>query len=104
MWTKYTGGPFTVSKLRVEDLRAGVVKAPWFPKVDHPAVPEETYAAVAPQLVAGVLQGIATGEWESSDAWNRLLPDFKFTQPEEFLTAAWASIDAGAESVPFGDY
>lgn len=81
-----------------------MVKAPWLPEVDHPAIPEGTHAVVGPQIVAGVLQGLAAGEWESSDAWNRLLPDFKFTQPEEFLTAAWASIDAGAGSVSFGDY
>lgn len=99
------GGPFAVSRLRLEDLRAGVVKAPWLPKLAHPAIPEETHRAVGPQIVSGVLQGLAAGEWESSDAWNRLLPDFKFTRPEEFLTKAWAAIDAGAEGVvPFDDY
>lgn len=76
-----------------------MVKAPWLPKLGHPAIPEETHEVVGPQIVTGVLQGLAAGEWESSDSSNRLLPDFDFTQPEEFLTAAWTAIDAGAESV-----
>lgn len=65
------GGPFAVSRLRLEDLRAGVVKAPWLPKLAHPAIPEETHRDVGPQIVSGVLQGLAAGEWESSGAWHR---------------------------------
>lgn len=98
------GGSFAVSRLKVEDLRAGVVKAPWLLKLDHPAIPEEAHEVVDPRIVSGVLQGLAAGEWESSDAWNRLLPEFEFTPPEEFLAAAWTAIDAGAERVSFEDY
>lgn len=50
-----------------------------------------------------LLLGYKDGAFQVSDEWNKLLPDFKFTQPEEFLTKAWAAIDAGEKSV-FTDY
>ncbi|KAF6816170.1 NmrA-like family protein [Colletotrichum musicola] len=97
-------GPLDVTELRMQDLEAGVVKAPWFPEIDHPAIPEETQDAVRPVLLAGVLRSLAAGAWESSDTWNRLLPDFEFTQPEDIFTKGWAAVDAGAESIPVEDY
>ncbi|KAB8231987.1 uncharacterized protein BDW43DRAFT_312604 [Aspergillus alliaceus] len=36
---KVRGGPFAVVKMKAEDLKAGVVKSTWLPKVDHPAIP-----------------------------------------------------------------
>ncbi|KXH33109.1 NmrA-like family protein [Colletotrichum simmondsii] len=96
---KIRGGPFDVTKLKSHDLKAGVVKAPWFPKVEHPSIPHETLDAVAPSLLSGMLQGIVAGNLECSDEWNRLLPEYEFTQPEDFLATAWANIDAGAKTV-----
>ncbi|KAK1590306.1 NmrA-like family protein [Colletotrichum navitas] len=96
---KLRGKPFQVTKLNPEDLKSGVVKAPWLPRLDHPAIPKETLDAVTPSFVAGFLLGISAGTFDVSDEWNRLLPDFEFTQPEEFLATAWAAIDAGAKSV-----
>ncbi|OHF03033.1 NmrA-like family protein [Colletotrichum orchidophilum] len=96
---KIRGGPFDVTKLKADDLQAGVVKAPWLPKFEHPSMPPETVGAIAPSLVSGMLLGFVAGNMVCSDEWNRLLPGFKFTQPEEFLTAAWAEIDAGAKTV-----
>lgn len=40
-------------------------------------------------IVAGLLLAISAGAYNCSDEWNRLLPDYKFTQPEEFLSEAW---------------
>ncbi|KAK2059595.1 NmrA-like family protein [Colletotrichum caudatum] len=96
---KLRGKPFKVTRLNPEDLKAGVVKAPWLPWIDHPAVPKETLDAAAPKFLTGFMLGFAAGNFVISDEWNRLLPDFEFTQPEEFLTTAWAAIDAGAKSV-----
>jgi hypothetical protein len=31
----------------------------------------------------------AKGAWDVSDEFNQLLPDFKFTQIEEFLAQVW---------------
>lgn len=92
-----------MTKLKSDDLKAGVVKAPWFPKIEHPSIPPETLDAVAPSLLSGMLQGIVAGNLECSDEWNRLLPGYEFTQPEDFLATAWAEIDAGATTV-FASY
>lgn len=39
---------------------------------------------------SGILLAIGAGGYDTSDSWNKLLPDYKFTDPEEFLTKAWA--------------
>ncbi|KDN62596.1 putative NmrA-like family protein [Colletotrichum sublineola] len=96
---KLRGKPFEVTKLNPEDLKAGIVKVPWMPRVDHPSIPKETVEVVAAGLLAGILLGISAGNFEISDEWNQIFPDFEFTQPEEFLATAWAAIDAGAKSV-----
>ncbi|KAK1984675.1 NmrA-like family protein [Colletotrichum cereale] len=96
---KIRGKPFEVTKLNTDDLKAGVVNTPWLPLVDHPSIPKEAVEAASPSMLAGFLLGILAGNFEVSDEWNRLLPDFEFTQPEEFLTTAWAAVDAGAKSV-----
>lgn len=79
-------------------------KAPWLPKFEHPAISDEGREAVAPVLALGMLKSLESGGFESSETWNRLLPDYSFTQPENFLSAAWGAIDAGTKSVPFEDY
>lgn len=40
-------------------------------------------------MVGSILLGVAAGEFVCSDEWNKLLPDFEFTQAEEYLTKAW---------------
>ncbi|KAJ4258834.1 hypothetical protein NW762_007921 [Fusarium torreyae] len=95
---KIRGGPFTVEKLKSEDLRAGVVKAPWLPLPEHPAIPVEIREKYAANIIQGILLAFKDGAFQISDEWNKRLPDFKFTSPEEFLTKAWAELDAGAKS------
>ncbi|KAM6520437.1 hypothetical protein FSOLCH5_005229 [Fusarium solani] len=98
------GAPFKVEKLNTEDLKAGVIKSSWMPIVTHPDVPPESREALAGSLLAGILLGgFHAGNFLVSDEWNKLLPDYKFTQPEEFLTEAWKAIEAGAKTV-FTDY
>jgi hypothetical protein len=93
-----------VEKLNTEDLKAGVIKSSWMPIVTHPDVPPESREALAGSLLAGILLGgFHAGNFLVSDEWNKLLPDYKFTQPEEFLTEAWKAIEAGAKTV-FTDY
>ena len=95
----HEGSPFAVERLNKADLQAGVVKASWRLPSMHPSIPPEQVAAFADAIVAGFLLGISAGNLDISDEWNRLLPDYAFTQPEEFLSQAWAAIDAGAKSV-----
>ncbi|KAK2002115.1 NmrA-like family protein [Colletotrichum falcatum] len=96
---KIRGKPFEVTRLDPKDLEARVFKAPWVPHVEHPSIPKESRDAISPRLFSGWLLGVSAGNFDISDDWNRRLPDFEFTQPEEFLATAWAAIDAGAKSV-----
>lgn len=59
------------------------------PKAEHPAIPPEQAEQLAVTIVAGILLGVSAGELHVSDEWNRLLPDYKFTRAEEFLSEAW---------------
>ena len=40
-------------------------------------------------VLVGTLLSSAKGAWDVSDAWNQLLPDYKFTQMEDFLIKVW---------------
>ncbi|RGP73559.1 hypothetical protein FLONG3_6296 [Fusarium longipes] len=96
---KIRGKPFTVAKLNSKDLLAGEVKAPWLPLPEHPTIPVAVRKELAANLLKGILLGFQDGAFQVSDVWNKLVPDYKFTQPEEFLTKAWAGIDAGEKTV-----
>ena len=84
-----TGKPFHIERLKASDLQAGIAECSWLPTVDHSAVPREQAEALAPKLVAGMLLSISTGALNVTNEWNRLLPDYQFTQAEEFLTEVW---------------
>jgi hypothetical protein len=86
---KIRGGPFKVDKLKFEDLKAGVWKASWTPLINHPSAPPDQIEHFSKMVAAGLLLAIFAGAHLVSDEWNRLLPDYKFTDAEEFLTDAW---------------
>jgi hypothetical protein len=73
-----------------DDLKRGVVKTTWLPKPDHPAIPAEQVEELAAGMVAGMLLAISVGAMSVSDEWNNLLPDYRFTGAEDFLTQAWS--------------
>ncbi|KAF5664458.1 2-hydroxyisoflavone reductase [Fusarium heterosporum] len=100
---KIRGKTFKVDYLKSEDLEANVIKASYLPMPDHPSIPVEIRKSYAATIIRGLLLGFKDGAMQVSDEWNKLLPDYKFTQPEEFLTKAWEAIDAGQESI-FTDY
>ncbi|KAJ4245245.1 hypothetical protein NW762_014115 [Fusarium torreyae] len=96
---KIRGKPFKVESLKSSDLSEGKVEASWLPLPEHPSIPDEAVAGIAAQMTKGVLLGWKNGALNIPDTWNRLLPDYKFTSPEQFLTEAWALIDNGAKEV-----
>ncbi|ENH67087.1 hypothetical protein FOC1_g10004720 [Fusarium oxysporum f. sp. cubense race 1] len=96
---KIRGQKFKVEYLKSGDLEAGIVKASWLPLPEHPSIPVEMRKKVAADMIKCFLLGIKHGALRVSEEWNKLLPDYEFTQPEEFLTKAWAAIDGGAKSV-----
>ncbi|RMZ76209.1 hypothetical protein DV738_g5038, partial [Chaetothyriales sp. CBS 135597] len=87
---KIRGGPFPVEYAKVADLEQGKWSTSWTPKIVHSSLPPDQADAVSAVISAGILLAISAGSWTVSDEWNRLLPDYSFTQPEEFLTKAWA--------------
>ncbi|KAK4696757.1 hypothetical protein P7C71_g1220, partial [Lecanoromycetidae sp. Uapishka_2] len=86
---KIRDAPFEIEKLKANELESGAWKSSWIPKLDHPSIPPEQVAMFSKIIVAGVLLAISAKDYSCTDEWNQLLPDYKFTQPEEFLSEAW---------------
>lgn len=86
----WLGSAFAVERLKVEDLKEGMVNSSWRPKPDHPAISREHIDALSGMLLAGFSLGISVGALNVSDEWNRIFPDYKFVQPKEFLSEAWS--------------
>jgi hypothetical protein len=86
------GGPFTIDKVKLEDLEAGNLKASWTLGKRHPSFTEDQanqLAAMIKTVLIGTLLSSAKGAWDVSGAFNQLLPDYKFTHIEEFLERVW---------------
>ncbi|MCJ1306874.1 hypothetical protein MMC25_000518 [Agyrium rufum] len=83
------GKPFAVERLKASELEANTFQASWIPKLDHPSIPAELVDMFSRVIVAGILLSFHAEAWHVSDEWNQLLPDYKFTQAEEFLTEHW---------------
>jgi hypothetical protein len=84
-----TGHPFTIDKVKLEDLENGILTASWTLETSHPSVTGDQVEKMLKTVLIGTLLSSAKGAWDVSDEVNKLLPDFKFTQIEDFLTKAW---------------
>lgn len=82
-------GPFKVEKLKAQDLKAGIVKSDWKLKIEHPAIGPAEAEAWGTSFVSSMLLGLQDGAVDCSDEWNQLLPNYEFTQAEEFLAKWW---------------
>lgn len=85
-------GPFTIDRVKLEDLQAGKLTASWTLGARHSSFTDDQADQVAKMkrtVLIGTLLGSAKGAWDVSDEFNRLLPDYQFTQTEDFLTAVW---------------
>ncbi|KAK5023210.1 hypothetical protein LTS07_009432 [Exophiala sideris] len=83
------GGPFTVDVVKMEDLEAGNLTASWKLEASHPSVSGGEATKMMKTVLVGMLLSSAKGAWEVSDEWNQLLPEFKFTEIEDFLRNVW---------------
>ncbi|OOF98858.1 hypothetical protein ASPCADRAFT_162634 [Aspergillus carbonarius ITEM 5010] len=83
------GTPFDIERVKAQDLAAGTWETSWVPRLDHPSIPPEQVDGLAKFFASGILLAISARSFEVSDEWNRLLPDYKFTAMEEFLSDAW---------------
>jgi hypothetical protein len=59
--------------------------------VDHPSIPKDQIEPFSKMIMRGVLLSFGQGAWTVTDEWNRLLPDYKFVQAEDFLKEVWGS-------------
>jgi len=84
------GKPFDVTSLKEEDVRADNIQSSWAPTMEYPNLPPEQVNQFSKVILTGSLLSGIHGSWAVSDEWNRLLPDYKFTDAEEFLSKHWA--------------
>ncbi|KAL4794227.1 hypothetical protein BDV19DRAFT_390502 [Aspergillus venezuelensis] len=86
-------GPFQIENVPTEILESGKHNTLWtsllpeFPTAD----PKYDCVKFSEYVVAEITLGGLKGAWETSDEWNRLLPDLKLTTVEEF----WRNIGVG---------
>ena len=83
------GRPFSVEKVKLEDLEAGKLETSWLLGERHKSLSEEQAAAIAKQVTVGMLLSSVKGAWDVSDGMSRLFPDYKFKGIEEFLAGVW---------------
>lgn len=86
---KTTGQPFTIDKVKLEDLEKGVLTASWTLEADHPSASGEEGEEMRKAVLIGTLIGSVRGAWDVSGEMNELLPNFEFTSLEDFVTTAW---------------
>lgn len=86
-----TGKPFEVEWLKLQDLEAEL-KAPQPVDADldiHNSSPEKLDAFLK-WATRAILVAVTRGAYHISDEWNKLLPDYKFTQVEDLVREHWA--------------
>lgn len=76
--------------MKLDDLEAGILKTSWTLTARHSSVSEENAADALKSVLISTLLSGAKGAWAVSDECNRILPDYEFTQMEDFLANVWA--------------
>jgi hypothetical protein len=83
------GQPFTIDRVKLGDLENGILAAPWTLEANHPSVIGDQVEKMLKSVLIGTLLSSAKGAWDVSDEVNKLVPDFGFTQIEDYLTEVW---------------
>lgn len=83
------GSPFTVDKVKVQDLEAGSLETSWTLGRKHRAVTNEQSSDLSTKVPIGILLSSVNGAWDVSDEFNQLFPDYKFDDLEGFLNKVW---------------
>ncbi|KAF3913558.1 hypothetical protein ABW20_dc0104816 [Dactylellina cionopaga] len=86
---KARGCAFTIERVTLEDLEAGNLNTSWALDKRHKAVPADQGATFAKMVSIGILLSSVKGAWDVSEGFNKLFPDFKFAEAEDFLTEVW---------------
>jgi hypothetical protein len=75
--------------VKLEDLEKGDLKSSWSLETSHSSVSREDAASMLKAVLIGTLKSSAKGAWDVPGNFNQLLPDYKFTQIEDFLAKVW---------------
>ena len=75
------GVRFAVEQLKIDGLKAGIVKSTWLPRVSNNAIAPAEAEALAGMSLAGMTLGISLGALNVSSEWNRVFSDDEFVQP-----------------------
>ncbi|KAJ4349157.1 hypothetical protein N0V95_004852, partial [Ascochyta clinopodiicola] len=86
----YVGEDFDITRIPIEGLEAGNWTSSWVPILHHPSLPPDHIEAVSRVFVAGLLLAAKEGALDTSDEWNKLLPDHGFEAAEKVWKAAFA--------------
>jgi hypothetical protein len=70
-------------------MENGTWKSSWVPYAAHPAIAPEHVEEASRLMVPRLSLAIKDGEYVSGNDWNKLLPDYEFTDAEVFLREAW---------------
>ena len=89
MFTGDLGRRFATDTVKLEDLEAGSLKTSWTLEARHSSVADDQAADMLKAVLIGTLLSGAKGAWAVSDEFNRILPDYRFTQIEDFLAKVW---------------
>ncbi|CAJ2513767.1 Uu.00g018860.m01.CDS01 [Anthostomella pinea] len=90
MGGRIRGKPFEIEWLKKEDLEAGELKTDNYARLPFASVPKDALEPFSTLVHRGYLLSVGRGAWTVSDEWNKLLPDYEFTQVEDFLKTVWA--------------
>ncbi|KAF2721841.1 NAD(P)-binding protein [Polychaeton citri CBS 116435] len=83
------GRPFVVDVVELKDLEDRKLNTSWSLQIRHPSFTAEQAEEALRTVLIGTLMSSVKGAWDVSDEFNQLLPEFKFTQIEEFLAKVW---------------
>lgn len=73
----------------MEDLLAGELKTEHYPRLNLPSIPKDQVEAFSKTATVGVLISISNEVWNVSDEWNKLLPDYEFTNVQDYVGGVW---------------
>ena len=84
-----SGSKFAIHQLSSKELMTNGLVTKWCPRMEHPAFPKDKIEQFSKMSTEQAMKGIVTGAWNVPCDWNKLLPEFRFTDPEKFLGRYW---------------
>lgn len=79
--------------MKEEDAKLGNVQVSWLPPLGSHVladIPKADHEAFQKAVLTGNVIAISEEAWNTTDEWNQLLPDYKFTSLERFLKQVWS--------------